>query len=135
MRESGRNLLQLTVLWVSSGREECVAKHNVVNALGRGVVQHVGVDKEEDGQIDFFSREQFLFFKAEALYFGKEGGDLSPSQSPCQSVVYVLDASVNVSSKSIRRRERKVEVELTLSGETLYVAMPIMSRSLLFLAV
>lgn len=70
-------LLQLAVLRISSSRKEGVAEHDIVHALGGWVVEHVRVDKEEDGQVDLLSREQLLFLEAEAFNFGKVRCNLS----------------------------------------------------------
>ena len=90
-RPGRRGLARFSVLWKSAtepersgsnryrgweeGRrdalEECIAEDDVVYSVQGRVVHDISVDEEEDGQVDFFSCSDFLFFKAETLDFGK----------------------------------------------------------------
>lgn len=55
-RDHEGNLLELAVFGVASGGEESVAENHVVDTLCGRVVEYVAVDKEEDGEVDLFSR-------------------------------------------------------------------------------
>ena len=72
--------LELAVLLVASSAEEGVAKHDVAHVTRAGVIEHVGVDEEEDGQIHLLAGQQALLLEAEALDLGEVRRDLP---EPC----------------------------------------------------
>jgi len=61
---------------VAARAEEGVAEHHIINIVQGGVVHHIPVDEEEDGEIDFLSGADLLLLKAEALDLGKVWRDL-----------------------------------------------------------
>jgi len=67
--------LELPVDLVPPRREEGVAEDDVPNFACRWFVEHVDVDEEEDGHVDFFARQQPLLLEAETFDFGEEWCD------------------------------------------------------------
>jgi hypothetical protein len=82
--------------------QEGIAEDDIVNIPHEWILDKVSVDEEEDGQIDFFPRQDLLLVKAKAFHFGEIGCNLFQSQS-----IYY------------RRRRKKDEVSVTLLGVTL----------------
>lgn len=66
-------VLELPGHRVAPRAEKRVAEHDVLDVACVGILQHLFVKEEEDRQVDFFAREQFLLLKAEALDLGKVG--------------------------------------------------------------
>jgi hypothetical protein len=116
-------------LVVALGPEERVREHNVVDVVERRVVDHVPVDKEEDGQVDLLARPDLLLLEAEALDLGKVRRDLV-SAAPCLG-----GRDRPGHSPRLPPPARPALPALTFSGVMLYVAIPIRSLSELFLAV
>lgn len=56
--------------------EEGVTQDYIVYTVHLWLIHDISVDKEEDWQVDFLACSDSLFFKAEALDFGKVWGDL-----------------------------------------------------------
>lgn len=65
----------LVVIVVFVGLKKGVRQRHRFDVRDLRVVENVGVDEEKDGHIHRFSRQQSLFLKAKALYFGKVQSD------------------------------------------------------------
>lgn len=69
--------LQLSALRIASRAKEAITEHHVLYVTHAWVVENIGIDEEEHGQVHFFVCQQSLLLETEALNLGKVGRDLS----------------------------------------------------------
>ncbi len=96
--------------------EERVGEDDVVEVPALGIIKDVAVNEEQQRHVDLLSREQLLLFKAKAFDLGEVWRNLRTHR---------------VNTRPFGEHYTQA---LTLSGVTLYVAMPMMSLSDLFFA-